>query len=180
MTVYDQFETEPLMSYSGSHGARVFFEPSTIFTTGSFGRVVLADSAGRRFPTVVPFIGKKYLLSNYPGILRALDEPYFFKNNFVRFSVGVDNSEQFHDSVIGHPISYINANGITDGIVLPNGFLFQDTDGHSHLGMPVIPVTSSIQIFIGTSSCTVRSLLGSDDKQLCDNVWNYTGPFQSR
>lgn len=180
MTVYDQFETEPQMSYSGSYGARVFFEPSSIYTTGSFGRVVLADSAGRRLPTIVPFIGKKYLLSSYPGILRALDQPYFFRNRFVRFSIGVDNSEQYHDSVVGHPISYINSNGITDGIIIPNGFLFNDTDANTHLGMPVLPPTSSIQLFIGTSSCVVQSQLGSDSKQLCDNIWNYTGPFQSR
>lgn len=180
MIVNDQFETEPLTTYSGSYGAKVFFEPSTIYTTGSFTRNVLADSAARRLPTILSFISRKYLLSKYPGMLHVLDENYFFRNNFARFSTAVDYSEQFHDSLVGHPTSYFEANGITDAISLPNGFAFSDSDAHTQLGMPIIPLTSSIYMFIGTSSCTVRSLLDSDNKNLCDNIWNYTGPNQSR
>lgn len=178
MTVYDQYDTEPDVAFSGSYGSRIFLGNSTIYTTGSFLRQVIGDSATAWFSTG-SLVGKKYLMSTYPTILQVSNNNYLARQRFVRFGIATDYSEQFYDSVVGHPISYVTTNGVSESVVVTNKFAYNDTDAHSVLEIPAIPAASSIILFVGTSSCQVKMSTGNEE-QFCDSVWNYTGPFQSR
>lgn len=178
MIIYDQIETAPSDTYTGSYGSAVFFANSTIFTTGSFTRQVIGDSATAWFSTN-SLVGRKYLLSDYPRLYTAPLNKTLAKTSFNRFSVNVCPEEQYADSVVGHPIGYSYVNGVSASVIVPQSFAYQDTDGHSVLGVPAIAATSSIMLFIGTSSCNISMTDGAQE-QFCDNIWNYTGPFQSR
>lgn len=178
MIVYDQIETSPYDAYTGSYGSNVFLGHSSIFTTGSFLRQVIGDSA-TLFTNTGALVGKKYLLSDYPTIYRVLNNRNINRVGFTKFSVGVCREEQYSDSVIGHPLGYSSINGISASVVVPQGFAYNDTDAHIVLGVPAIAPISSVMLFVGTSSCVIGMDNGLEE-QFCDNVWNYTGPFQSR
>lgn len=180
MTVYDQYETETTSVYTGSYGSSLLLERTTIFTTGSFNRAVVADAAMQTFYTGALF-QKKYLASDYPGIYNAVKNSYVTRKSFSRYNQSTCADEQYHDSVIAHPLQYAAANQISGGLLLTNGFAFQDTDAHTVLGMPALAPSSSIWLFVGTSSCRVyKTDTEGPMEEMCDNIWNYTGPFQSR
>lgn len=172
----DQFETLSTTDYSSSYGSRVFLNNSSIFKSTSqyLQRNVVGDSSTSKFYSA-SMLNRIYLYSDYPQILAAVKT---IKQGFNRFWVGQCNDEQFADTVIGHPIYYSVVNGISSSVGVPNQFAYDETEVQD-LGVPFIAPTSSIMLFVGTSSCTVGMADGAAEK-FCDNIWNYTGPFQSR
>lgn len=175
MKIYDQYETEPNPAYLGGLRSRVFVDRTTLFETGSFGRNVIGDSASKTFISQ-SLIGNKILFSEFPYLKK---KEYPLKKGFSRFSVCVDTAEQFHDSVIGHPIEYTHVNKTTASILSPQGVGFDDQDVYNLLKVDFLPHSSSCELIIGTSTSSIK-LNPTGSEQFCDSIWNYTGPYQSR
>lgn len=174
--ILNQFEILSNVDYTGSYGSHVFLNNSSIFKTGAkyLQRDVVGDSATSQFYSG-SMVNRIYLYSDYPQILASVKA---IKQSFNRFWTGECSDEQFADTVIGHPIYYSAVNGISSAVGVPNQFAYTEPEVQD-LGVPFIAPTSSIMLFIGTSSCTVGMTTGAEEK-FCDNIWNYTGPFQSR
>lgn len=177
--VYDQFETESATSYSGSTQSKMFLPRTTINDIGALRRDVIADRA-TRFINHDAFVDKMYLMSDFPTVTATPAQFVWFTNRgFQRNLNLVCDEEQVYDSILGHPINYSAANGISSALLNPQGFGFQDSRVHTQLGMAFLMPTSSINLFIGSAGTLVRRTDGPEE-QFCDNIWNYTGPFQSR
>ncbi len=177
--VYNQYETAPATTYSGSMQSNFFLPRTNIYGIGALSRDKIADTA-TRYTNQYQMLGKMYLLSDFPRISTAPKEySWFINRGFSRNLSLLCDEEQYHDSVLGHPIAYSAANGITSALINPGGFGFADSRVHTQLGMSFMLPTSSITLFLGTAGAYV----GRDDhgeEQFCDTIWTYTGPFQSR
>ena len=179
--VYDQYDTDPTGAYSGSMSADVFLPKMDIFGTGNFRQVQIGNSAVRQID-LSTLSQSIWLHSDLPLLLFtdfAKPPKWLSGQGFQRNSTFVCQEEQFADSVIGHPLNYTMANGITSSLVNPSGLGYADSRVHEKFGMLFAEPNSSVTLFWGKSRQFISRSDGPQE-QFCDNIWNYTGPFQSR
>lgn len=181
--IYDTYETEPATNYSGSYRSRLFLPKSEMTTQPAYilQRIVIGDTS-TRYIDAQKLVGRAYLLSDFPTIQADPSDysgSWYSTAGFSKHLSIECPEEQYQDSVLGHPINYYIANGITSALANPDGFAFADSRLHTKLGMGLLHPSTSINLWLGSAGVQVGMTDGAQER-FCDNVWTYTGPFQSR
>ena len=170
MIIYDQFETEPIVSYTGSYASNFFLERTGLYaTTGNLARQLVGDRATKNL-FIKNLSGKKAAYSKILDLVSGSGVP-----QGQRFLTLFNPTEQYQDSILGHPINYVNANGITNFPIDNSNHGYIEPEAQM-LGFPTLPGSSSTALFLGTSNATITMSYVAGN--CCDTKWLYAFPFE--
>jgi len=179
MIIYDQFDTEPVGAFSGSMKSDILQETVTIFNVGFFEKVRIGNSAIRKVD-ISALDSRAFLNSDLPKyVFGQTNSTWMSGKNFQRNTTFICPEEQFADSVIGYPLDYTKVNGFTNHVVTQGPIGQLDPNLSRFYGFVDTDAYRSVTLFLGTTGTQfVRT--DNPNARFCDNIWNYTCPFQSK
>jgi hypothetical protein len=181
MPIFDQYEVEPVSSYSGSYLAKVM-NPygSLILNTGSYARKQIADAATSEI-LVRSLDNQLMLYSTYFSLSSSAflgSTQSSFIKSFERVC-DITSNEVAYDSLLSSPIDFTSKN-VSAFLLQGAGVVYSEPylQPISKLGIQTIPLSSSISIILGGLGITA-SLTDGAQEQFIDNKWLYQFPYSS-
>lgn len=166
MTHYDTFETESPSAYSGSYNSRIFFG-NFFSAASSYERCVVADR-------VSGIVSSSFYNQRYTML--AADALYIKSGSYIgrnsKFMKLACETESLTDTQMPSPLYYTLANGAVP-VIEEKPF-----SGSVYYDIPGVPLTGSAIVLFGYH--TVQLFSNPSEVPLCDYLWAFSYPFQSR